>query len=238
MLELVKKLTEFKRSFLDRDHELLKMAEDCGDDAMKAVAECLIQVTSCFESAIESCSKNLSEEEKKSMNETEAEKSAPVTEHDLEALAALAEEFSKSEDEFLKRQASVLDQVLMTFAIPESKQEHKKAYEDKLLEIKNRLQNKSNVKEAFKADEVAKVVDDNIKEYKPLETALKTRTCPDHPGAQMQRLSDDVYQCSLDKKTYDFKSGFTTMKGNKVPGGDVTLQTQFDNTRTMSFHSK
>jgi hypothetical protein len=126
----------------------------------------------------------------------------------------------------------------MTFAIPESKQEHKKAYEDKLLEIKNRLQNKSNVKEAFKADEVAKVVDDNIKEYKPLETALKTRTCPDHPGAQMQRLSDDVYQCSLDKKTYDFKSGFTTMKGNKVPGGDVTLQTQFDNTRTMSFHSK
>jgi hypothetical protein len=55
---------------------------------------------------------------------------------------------------------------------------------------------------------------------------LSTRYCPDHPGAQFARIADCVYQCELDKKMYNFKEGFETMKGNKIPGGTVSEQTR------------
>ena len=78
----------------------------------------------------------------------------------------------------------------------------------------------------MKVADSIKAIDNSIKEYRPLEAPLSTRTCPDHPGAQIARVGEDTYQCSLDKKVYNYKGGFTTMKGNVIPGGDVSAQTQ------------
>jgi len=237
MLELLKKLEEVRCSFLDRDHEVLDLADQAGPDMLQAVAGCFIACAQAVDNLVKSQSYKLGEQEKKEFEEFcknkkeelgEVEEKEEMTPKDLEAVAALAEEFSKSSDSLLRRQASVLDQVLLTFAVAEAREEEKKAYQEKISEIKKNLnKNKEtteNVKVSFKADEVAKVVDKNVKEYKPLEAPLKTRSCIDHPGHQLIRVSDDVYQCSLDKKTYDYKNGFTTLKGNKVPGGDVALQ--------------
>lgn len=250
MLELLKKLEELRCQFLNRDHELLDLAEKQSSDTLQEVAQSFISCAATLNELCKNQSQKLDEKElkefkdfcksKKEEVEGPEEKNEEVTEKDLEAVAALAEEFSKSNDTLLRRQASVLDQVLLTFAVQEAKDEQKKAYDAKIAQIKENLgkDKKETVKQSFKADEVAKVVDENIKEYRPLETPLKTRSCTDHPGHQLIRISDDVYQCSLDKKTYDFKSGYTTLKGNKVPGGDVALQSHMSYTNTMSFNQK
>lgn len=250
MLELLKKLEELRCQFLNRDHELLDLAEKASPDTLQEVAQCFISCAAMLHDLCKSQSKNLDEKEtkefeefcksKKEEVEGPEEKTEKVTEKDLEAVAALAEEFSKSNDTLLRRQASVLDQVLLTFAVQETRDEQKKAYDAKIAQIKENLgkDKKETVKQSFKADEIAKAVDKNIKEYRPLETPLKTRSCIDHPGHQLIRVSDDVYQCSLDKKTYDFKNGYTTLKGNKVPGGDVALQSHMSYTNTMSFNQK
>jgi len=98
-------------------------------------------------------------------------------------------------------------------------------------------------------DEQNKVADTNealdkspyMKEYRMMEHPLSTRTCPDHAGAQMARVGDSMWQCDLDKKVYNYQTGYTDEKGNKVPGGDVSAQTpdsyptpqnQFDNRET------
>jgi len=250
MLELLKKLEELRCSFLDRDHEVLDLAEKAGTDALEEVAQRFISFSSMLHELCKSLCKNLDEKDSKEFEdfckskkeevEGPEEKTEKVTEKDLEAVAALAEEFSKSSDILLRRQASVLDQVLLTFATSEAREDQKKAYDAKIAQIKENLgkDKKETIKQSFKADEVAKVVDKNLKEYRPLETPLKTRSCTDHPGHQLIRISDDVYQCSLDKKTYDFKNGYTTLKGNKVPGGDVALQSHMSYTNTMSFNQK
>lgn len=236
MLELLKKLEELRCSFLNRDHEILGLADQVSPDMLQSVAGCFIGCATAIDAICKSNSYKLGEEERKQFEEFcqskkeelgEVEEKEEMTPKDLEAVAALAEEFSKSGDALLRRQASVLDQVLLTFANSDTREAEKQALQNKISEIKKNLGKSSqeeNVKLSFKADEVAKVVDKNIKEYKPLEAPLKTRSCIDHPGHQLIRVSDDVYQCSLDKKTYDYKNGFTTLKGNKVPGGDVALQ--------------
>ena len=63
------------------------------------------------------------------------------------------------------------------------------------------------------------------KEYRIMEHELSTRTCPDHPGAQMGRVGEHMWQCAMDKKVYNYLTGYTTEKGEKVPGGDVAEQT-------------
>jgi len=59
-----------------------------------------------------------------------------------------------------------------------------------------------------------------------LEAPLSTRYCPDHPGVQIARVGEHLWQCELDKKSYNFETGFELNNGSKVPGGDVAQQTQ------------
>lgn len=238
MLELLKKLEELRCSLLSRDSDILKLAEDCGPDMLQAVAGCLVGCATSIDGICKSTVYKLSDKEKQEFesfckNKKEEsgeieEKSEKVTPEDLEAVAALAEEFSKSSDQLLRRQASVLDQVLLTFAVPGARESEKSAYDSKIAQIKEELKNpkQQQIKKSFKADEMAKAVDQAVKEYSPLEAPLKTRSCIDHPGHQLVRVSDDVYECSLDKKRYDYKNGYTTLRGNKVPGGDIALQSQ------------
>lgn len=43
---------------------------------------------------------------------------------------------------------------------------------------------------------------------------------------QIARIGENLWQCELDKKNYDYQSGFTLSNGNKVPGGDVAQQSK------------
>lgn len=78
--------------------------------------------------------------------------------------------------------------------------------------------------EACRPAEVHRQYKEQVAHYRPLQMPLSTRTCPDHPGAQMMRVADNTYQCSLDHRIYPWNEGFVTYKGNVVPGGDVANQ--------------
>lgn len=54
---------------------------------------------------------------------------------------------------------------------------------------------------------------------------LSTRYCPDHIGMQAFRVEENVYQCPIDGRTYDYANGYTHYAGQKVPGGNVAMQT-------------
>lgn len=68
-----------------------------------------------------------------------------------------------------------------------------------------------------------------VKEYRTNEYALSTRYCPDHPGVAIRLLEDGtVGKCSLDGRQYSFVNGYTLENGDKVPGGSVENQGNFD----------
>lgn len=160
-----------------------------------------------------------------------------VTPESLTEMAVLASEFDKTGDPILMKQAAVLDEILLTIGaqqnliiaaknaqdieIDKIKSKSKKDTEyDPYTMVKTEHDKQNQVEEA------KKIISEKIKDYRPMEASLNTRTCPDHPGAQMARVAEHTFQCSLDKGIYNYQGGYTTMKGNKVPGGDVSNQTQ------------
>jgi len=159
-----------------------------------------------------------------------------IDREDLDAIAALATEFDNSDDEFLQKQASVLDQVLLNFAGQKKVYEQKKAAEaevDRLREgYRAQTQKDLYIKPTetldkdIKASESAEKIKNQVRNYRPLEAPLSTRHCPDHPGTSVIRVGENIYQCALDKKIYNYQEGYTTMKGNKIPGTDVSEQTR------------
>jgi hypothetical protein len=59
----------------------------------------------------------------------------------------------------------------------------------------------------------------------PFEGSLSTRHCPDHCGTSVLRVAENVYQCPIDGKTYNYEVGYINYKGQRVPGGSVAEQT-------------
>lgn len=153
-----------------------------------------------------------------------------ITPESIEETAALAAALDSSDDPKLKKLASVLDELLLTIAAPPNALAEKKSAEYKRLEElrKKYQQPHETLKEYNKIGESEKAIDQSgfTKEYKILEAPLSSRYCPDHPGAQIARVGEHMWQCDLDKKTYNFETGFELNNGSKVPGGDVAQQTQ------------
>jgi hypothetical protein len=58
-----------------------------------------------------------------------------------------------------------------------------------------------------------------------VEGSLSTRYCPDHVGVPTIRLTDNVVQCVIDGKVYDYSSGYVNYKGQRVPGSSISEQT-------------
>lgn len=156
---------------------------------------------------------------------------APViTPEKLEELAAVAAAFDESGDELLQKQANVLDEILLTLSAPKDYAFNFKKAEDYQLEELKKKYYKDTKVEQDKSNKVSEALDaikksPVYKEYRPMEAPLSTRTCPDHPGAQIARIGEQTWQCSLDHKVYNYDAGFTTLKGDKVPGGSVSEQT-------------
>lgn len=175
-----------------------------------------------------------------------------LTPEALTEMAAIAYEFDKSGDAMLVKQAAVLDEILLTIGAQKRAVTAAKNAQDaeiarlKSLAAENKDTDpytmvKAEHDKQNRVTETRQMIADKVKEYRPMEAPLNTRTCPDHPGAQMARIAEHTYQCSLDKGVYNYESGYTTMKGNKVPGGDVSNQTQalFDRPNEfMSFETR
>jgi hypothetical protein len=159
-----------------------------------------------------------------------------LTEEDVGELGILASELDKSGDPILQKQASVLDEILLTIGSdPKAQGAFKKAQEDEIerLRIKYRDTNhdeytkgREQSHKELNVNDAIKAIDAKVKKYRPMESALSTRYSPDMPGVSLVRVGEGIWQCPITKKIYDFKAGYTTAKGNVVPGSDVSNQTQ------------
>lgn len=152
-----------------------------------------------------------------------------ITPESVMETAALAAILDQSGDPALQKMASVLDELLMTVAAPPGAVAEKKAAENQRLEElhKKYQQPRETLRDYHKLGDAEKAIEKSnfTKDYRILEAPLSSRTCPDHPGAQMGRVGEHVFQCELDKKTYNYEIGYVLNSGEKVPGGDVAQQT-------------
>jgi hypothetical protein len=154
---------------------------------------------------------------------------AAITDEKLDEMAALADAFDESEDPFLVKQASVIDAILETYgANKNALAEFKMLENDRIEQLKKKYKGtKEKLDENIKAADAVKDIEKSevYKTYRVLEAPLSTRCCIDHPGAPLIRVGENVWECSLDHKHYDYTAGFTTLNGNRVGGGDISNQT-------------
>jgi hypothetical protein len=203
------------------NNEALLLAE-YHEDSMKIVAENCILAAALLKNAASQVS------------EMEPPEESKITSESLEEIANLATALDSSGDSQLKKQASVLDELLLSIAAPPNAYAERKDLQDqRLVELKKKYEDPR--KELYETNKIAdseKAIDKSnmTKTYKILEAPLSSRYCPDHPGVQIARIGEHMWQCELDKKAYNFETGFELNNGAKVPGGDVAQQTQGLNT--------
>jgi hypothetical protein len=197
-------------------NEALLLAEE-NEDCMKVVAESCVLAAALLKKAADE------------VDGLEPAEPSTITPESVQELADIASAFDASGDPQLKKQASVIDELLLTIAAPPGAMADKKAADDyRIEELRKKYEGPRKELHAIdKTEESIKAIDKSnlTKQYKILEAPLSTRTCPDHPGAQMGRVGEHVFQCELDKKTYNYETGYELQNGSKVPGGDVSLQT-------------
>lgn len=109
---------------------------------------------------------------------------------------------------------------------------------DLLVELADELDLKGEVKNANLVDDVSSIIktanisflfgkfkEEPVGAKRQRDFPLSTRYCPDHRGVSILRVDENTYQCPLDGKLYDFKSGYKNYDGEFVPGGCVSHQT-------------
>lgn len=201
------KLLAIASWFENPDNDILKDVEN--DEDLASIANSLVFCASALKIAAD----NLQEDN--------------LTPEKLDDIAKLADILDLTNDEFLKKQASVIDELLLTIAAPKNSVAQFKEREDKRLED---LKKKYEL-ESFEAEKIAdakKAIEASpaMEAYKINEQPLKTRYCPDHSGVQIMRIADNLWQCEMDKKKYDFENGYTLYNGIKVPGSSVENQSK------------
>ncbi len=219
-------------NWLESPNNEAMLLADYDDDCLKVVAESCVEAASALKKAAET------------VDQIEPAEESKLTPEALDDLATLASAFDMSGDDELKKQASVIDELLLTIAAPPNFKNNKQAAEDKKIEeikknyedVKNKLEDYNKIADARKGIEGSEFVK---KKYNILEAPLKTRYCPDHAGVQMSRVEENVYQCELDKKTYNFEIGYDLMNGTHVPGSSVANQSEFfQNNMTTTFDTR
>jgi hypothetical protein len=132
-----------------------------------------------------------------------------ITPESLDEMAALATAFDESDDEMLKKQASVLDEILITLAAPKNAiAEAKKAEDDRIEQLKKKYNDvKPQLDEVNRVAEAEKALEKSPKfqEAKIHDQPLSTRTCRRHPGAQLQRIGERQFKCLLDGEVYNYE---------------------------------
>ncbi len=199
------------------DNEALLLSE-YNDECSKIVAESCIEAAAAIKKAAEQ------------VEEIEPAMESEITSESLQGLADIAAAFDASNDPELKKQASVIDELLLTIAAPPNALAMRKdLYDNRIEDLKKRYEEpKKQLDKLNKISDVEKAIDKSkmTKEYRINEHALSARSCPDHPGGQLARVGQDMWQCELDKKIYNTAEGYTLNNGDKVPGGDISQQTK------------
>jgi hypothetical protein len=198
------------------NNEALLLAEE-DKDCLKIVAESCVLAAALLKKAADE------------VDVLEPAEPSKITPEAVDQLANLAAAFDASGDNELKKTASVLDELLLTIAAPPNALAQKKAEDDNRIdELRKKYEGPRRELHALQQNEkTLKGIDKSemTKQYRIMEAPLSTRYCPDHPGAQISRVGEHMWQCELDKKTYNYETGFEMQNGTKVPGGDVAEQT-------------
>jgi hypothetical protein len=198
------------------NNEALLLAE-YDQDCLKVVASSCVEAAAALKKAADQ------------VENLEPPAESNITPESIHELAQIATAFDASGDPTLKRQASVIDELLLTIAAPPNSLAARKDLEDnRLEELKKKYENpRKELEKTNKMADMGKALDKSklTKQYNILEAPLSTRYCPDHAGVQITRVGEHTWQCEMDKKTYNFETGFQLNDGSKVPGGDVSLQT-------------
>ena len=199
------------------ENEALRLAED-DEDCAKVVAESCVLAAALLKTAAAE------------VDAIEPPEPSQITPESIEGLANLAAALDASGDLELRKQASVLDELLLSIAAPPNAYAERKDLQDqRLIALKHKYEDPrkelhdtnliGQSEKAIEKSNMTKKLDIN-------EHPLSTRYCPDHAGQSTYRIGEHMVQCPLDKKTYNFETGYTLESGEKVPGGDVALQTQ------------
>jgi len=199
------------------DNEALLLAE-YDEECLKVVASSCVDAANALKVAAEK------------VESMEPAEESTITSESIESVANLAAALDSSNDPELQKQASVLDELLLSIAAPpNAANQIKQLQENRLVALKHKYDDPRKehhdtnlIGKSEKAIEKSEMT----KRLAILEAPLSSRYCPDHPGVQIARVGEHMWQCEMDKKTYNFDSGFELNNGTKVPGGDVAQQTQ------------
>ena len=203
-------------SWLESSENDLLVEADADENALTVVASALTKAADALKEGAEEVSKSEPE---------------GITPEKLDEIAAVAQAFDESGDELLRKQASVLDEILLTYAArPDSVATWKKAEDQRLEDLKKKYD--AVKKKQVDIDKLGDSVEETkksplMKQFRPNQAPLNSRYCPDHPGVMVVRVGDHKDQCVLDHKVYDYEVGYTLNDGTKVPGGNVSEQSQF-----------
>lgn len=222
----VEKLLILANELENPDNEILVQTED---NQVEKVAEALVKAADVLREAAEE------------LMPVEVNKESLITPESLEELAILAEAFDDSDDEQLQKSAAVIDELLLTICSDRSLIRKAKETEDNRIETLKKIyhdtlekQHELNgtSKEAVQAIQKS----DSYQEYRSLESPLECRTCIDHPGSSLKRVGQDLWQCVVDNKVYNWREGFETLQGNKVKPSAVENQSHFDQQSFSTFN--
>lgn len=221
-------LTAMAEDLESPNNEALMLSED-NDECAKLVAEALVKAADILKAAAFE------------INSIEPQEESQIDESSIEEMASLASYLDESGDPALQKQASVIDELLLTVASNSQAIRDKKAeYDRKLDELKQKYEDPKKFMDENRkiADALKDIEKSNLtKQYEVLEAPLSTRYCPDHAGVQIARVGDHEWQCELDKKVYNFNNGFTLNNGSRVPGSSIQEQNRYLNSSSEALFS-
>lgn len=199
------------------DNEALLLAE-YDEDCLKVVASSCVEAAKALKVAADT------------VEAIEPPEESVLTPENIESIASLADALDSSEDPELQKQASVLDELLLTIAAPPNvANQIKQLQENRLSDLKKKYETpREELHKINMLDKTESAIEKSqmTKRVAINDHPLNTRYCPDHAGVQIARVGEHMWQCEMDKKTYNFETGYELNNGDKVPGGDVAQQTQ------------
>lgn len=204
-------------SWLESPNNEAILLSEYNEECLKIVASSCVQAAFSLHKAAEI------------VDQLEPPEKSHLTPESLQELKSIVDAFDSSNDPELQKQASVIDELLLSIAAPtDSIAKNKKRSEDRLENLKKMYSKNIELAKLERRSDYATEISKSpmMKEYRPMQHSLSERYCPDHVGVSVARIGDDEWQCPLDKKIYNYKTGFSTITGDQVPGTSVEEQTK------------
>ena len=193
------------------ENDLIVRAEE--DDCLEIVAAAMVKAAEALKDAADEV----------------VEVEPTINAESLDEIAAIAKAFDESGDQLLKKEASVLDELLLTIASPRGAAiQFCDSQDDRIEELKKKYkQIKEKHDEMNKVSEDVKKIEESpaYKKYRPLQHELNTRYCPIHFGSPVVRVGEHTVQCVLCRQVFNYENGFNLPSGH-VPGSCVENQTK------------